>query len=214
MEAKPRILVVDDEPVVRESLHAWFTEGGYAVDVAASAAEALQMLQSSSWDILVSDIKMPGMDGLELQQEVKKIAPKMTIIIMTAYASMDTAVQAIKEGAYDYVTKPLDPDDLEQIINRAAERQQLLRENIELKERVQAVGGKADEIPPQDLPPTPPADLSPPEGLSLAEVEKQHIQNVLEQMSGNLTKAAQALQIDETSLQERMRRYGLEPLQE
>jgi DNA-binding NtrC family response regulator len=214
MDVKPRILVVDDEPVVRESLHAWFTEGDYPVDIAASAAEALQMLQASSWDILVSDIKMPGMDGLELQQEVKKIAPHMTIIFMTAYASMDTAVQAIKEGAYDYVTKPLDPDDLEQIINRAAERQLLLRENLQLRETVQAVGGSTEEIPPEDLKAADAKQAPPAGALSLAEVEKQHIQSVLEQMSGNLAKAAQALQIDQTTLEERLRKYGLEFSQE
>jgi DNA-binding NtrC family response regulator len=146
MVAKPRILVVDDEPVVRESLNDWFAQDGYPIDMAASGREALQKLQESSWDILLTDVKMPGMDGLELQQKAKEIDPDITIIIMTAYASVDSAMQAIKEGAYDYVTKPLDPDDLEQIIIRAGERQQLLRENVQLRERIEAVGGETDEL--------------------------------------------------------------------
>jgi DNA-binding NtrC family response regulator len=146
MVAKPHILVVDDEQVVRESLHAWFAQDGYPVEMAASASEALEKLKESSWDIVVTDIKMPGMDGLELQQKVKELDPDIAIIFMTAYASVDTAVQAIKEGAYDYVTKPLDPDNLEQIVNRAAERQRLVRENVQLRERIEAVSGEADEI--------------------------------------------------------------------
>jgi DNA-binding NtrC family response regulator len=146
MVAKPRILVVDDEPVVRESLRDWFTNDGFPVDMAADAHEALQKLQESSWDILLTDVKMPGMDGLELQQKVKQIDPEITVIIMTAYASVDSAMQAIKEGAYDYVTKPLDPEDLEQIIYRASERRLLVRENLQLKERIEAVGGETDEI--------------------------------------------------------------------
>jgi len=146
MVAKPRILVVDDEPVVRESLRDWFTNGGFPVDMAADAREALQKLQESSWDILLTDVKMPGMDGLELQQKVKRIDPELTVIIMTAYASVDSAMQAIKEGAYDYVIKPLDPEDLEQIIERACERRLLVRENLQLKERIETIGGEVEEV--------------------------------------------------------------------
>jgi DNA-binding NtrC family response regulator len=146
MVVKPRILVVDDEPVVRESLHAWFTQDGYPVDMAANAHDALGKLRESSWDILLTDVKMPGMDGLELQKKAKHIDSNITVIVMTAYASVDSARQAIKEGAYDYVTKPLDPEKLQQIVNRAAEHRLLVRENLQLKERIEAIGGEADEI--------------------------------------------------------------------
>jgi DNA-binding NtrC family response regulator len=146
MGAKPRILVVDDEPVVRESLHEWFAEDDYPIEMADSGHEALMKMQQSSWDILLTDVKMPGMDGLELQQKAKEVDPNITVIIMTAYASVDSAMQAIKEGAYDYVTKPLDPDDLEQIIMRAAEHRQLLRENLELREKIEVVSAEGDEI--------------------------------------------------------------------
>ncbi|MDA0748312.1 MAG: sigma-54 dependent transcriptional regulator [bacterium] len=139
MNSKPRILIVDDEQVVRESLYEWFTEDGYPVDTAADGKQALNMLQESAWDILLIDIKMPGMDGMELQQKIKQIDPSIVIIIMTAYASVDTAVQALKEGAFDYVTKPFDPDDLENLINNAAERQHLARENRRLKQTIESI---------------------------------------------------------------------------
>ena len=232
MIAKPRILVVDDEPVVRESLRDWFTNDGFPVDMAADAHEALQKLQESSWDILLTDVKMPGMDGLELQQKVKQIDPDITVIIMTAYASVDSAMQAIKEGAYDYVTKPLDPDDLQQIIDRASEHRRLLSENLDLRQRIGVVSGEADdvigesrelqdtiertaaqqqgeEVLPGDLPLGPPEDVRPPRELTLAEVEKQHIQNVLAKVSGDVSKAAELLKIDQTTLSDRMRKYGL-----
>jgi len=142
MNDKPRILVVDDEPVVRESLHDWFSMDEYPIEMAANGPEAMQKMQESKWDILLTDVKMPGMDGLELQKKAKQLDPDITVIIMTAYASVDSAMQAIKEGAYDYVTKPLDPEDLQQIINRACEHRQLVRENIELKRRIEATTGE------------------------------------------------------------------------
>jgi DNA-binding NtrC family response regulator len=146
MAAKPRILVVDDEPIVRESLHEWFAEDEYPIEMADSGYQALQMMQESSWDILLTDVKMPGMDGLELQKKAKEVDPNITVIIMTAYASVDSARQAIKEGAYDYVTKPLDPDDLEQIVTRASEHRQLVRENLQLRARIETGGEEGDEI--------------------------------------------------------------------
>jgi DNA-binding NtrC family response regulator len=142
MEEKPRILVVDDEQVVRESLFEWFTEDGYPVDMAEDAREAIRKLQAASWDILLVDIKMPGMDGMELQQKIKEIDPGAIVVIMTAYASVDTAVRALKEGAFDYVTKPFDPDDLQQIVNRAAEHQKLSKANHGLHEKVETLSSE------------------------------------------------------------------------
>ncbi|MCS6815777.1 MAG: sigma-54 dependent transcriptional regulator [Blastocatellia bacterium] len=134
---KVRILIVDDEAVVRESLGNWFREEGYLVDVAGSGKETLQKLAESSYDLFLIDIKMPGMDGLQLQRRIREIAPDATIIIMTAYASVETAVEAMKQGAYDYIVKPFDPDQLEHVIRNAVERKQLVAENIRLRERLQ-----------------------------------------------------------------------------
>jgi DNA-binding NtrC family response regulator len=133
-----RILIVDDERHVRESLAAWFREEGYRVETAASGREALAELTRNGADILLIDIKMPGMDGLELQRHARELAPDATTIIMTAYAAVETAVQAMKEGAYDYIVKPFDPEELTRLVRKAAERYTLLAENRALRERLEA----------------------------------------------------------------------------
>jgi DNA-binding NtrC family response regulator len=131
-----RIFIVDDEPIVRESLGAWFRAEGYAVELASSAKEALERLATSDPDIFLLDIKMPGMDGIELQKKIHEAKPEATIIIMTAYASVDTALAAMKQGAYDYIIKPFDPNDLEHLVRNAIERRHLVTENRELKARL------------------------------------------------------------------------------
>jgi DNA-binding NtrC family response regulator len=131
-----RLLVVDDEAIVRESLGGWFRQDGHHVESAASGREALALLAKSSFDIALVDVKMPGMDGLELQSRLAKAAPDLTIIVMTAYASVETAVKALKDGAYDYLVKPFDPDELSQLIHRAAEHRSLKAENLRLRSRL------------------------------------------------------------------------------
>jgi two-component system response regulator HydG len=138
MSHSVRILVVDDEQHVRTSLAAWFREDGYDVTVAGSGREALQALARDGADILLVDIKMPGMDGLELQRKARELAPDATVIIMTAYASVETAVEALKDGAYDYVVKPFDPEAVSRLVHKAAERYTLLRENRALRERLES----------------------------------------------------------------------------
>jgi DNA-binding NtrC family response regulator len=135
-DAPMRILVVDDEEVVRDSLRSWFEEEGYEVQTAASGKEALARLAEERWDLFILDIKMPGMDGLELQRHIKDAFPQAVIIIMTAYASVDTAVQAMKEGAHDYVTKPFDPDDLDRVVKNALAKRDLQHENERLKANI------------------------------------------------------------------------------
>jgi DNA-binding NtrC family response regulator len=134
-----RILICDDEPSVRESLSCWFREEGYAVDVAVSGRDALEQLAHASWDIYLIDIKMPGMDGLELQRKIKAADASATIILMTAFASVETAVEAMKQGAYDYVVKPIDPDDLEHLVHNAVERRELVSENLRLREKIDEI---------------------------------------------------------------------------
>ena len=134
-----RVLLVDDEAIVRESLLNWFQEDGHEVAQASSAAEALQLVKEGPWDLALVDIKMPGMDGLELQRRLRQAAPGTTVIIMTAYASVETAVQALKDGAYDYITKPFDPDRLTQLVRAAGERRSLVEENQRLKHHLASV---------------------------------------------------------------------------
>jgi DNA-binding NtrC family response regulator len=134
-----KILVVDDEKIVRESLANWLLEDGYTIDKAVDAAEALKKMNETRWDIFFLDIKMPGMDGLELHRRIKKVDKDAITIIITAYASVDTAVRALKEGAFDYITKPFDPDQLSHLVRNAAKQRLLTRENIELRGSIEAL---------------------------------------------------------------------------
>jgi DNA-binding NtrC family response regulator len=128
-----KILIVDDEEIVRESLSGWFTEDGYQVDTARDAVEALNKMSITRWDIYFIDIKMPGMDGLELHRRIREIDKDAVVIMITAYAAVDTAVQALKEGAFDYITKPFDPDNLSHLVRNAEKQRRLTIENIGLK---------------------------------------------------------------------------------
>ena len=136
-----RILIVDDETIVRDSLGAWFRQDGHKVDVAEGAKEALRLVAAARYDIAFLDIKMPGMDGLELQARLAQADPELTIVLMTAYASVETAVKAMKNGAYDYIVKPFDPDDLSLLVKRAAEHRSLRAENLRLKQSLESAAG-------------------------------------------------------------------------
>ena len=140
------ILIVDDERSVRDSLYNWFIEDGYRVECAENAKIALTMLESDNFDIILADIKMPGMDGLEMLRRIKSLKKDSVVIVMTAFATVDTAVQALKDGAYDYVTKPFDPDDLSHLIRNASKQISLSEENESLKERVVSLENVEDLI--------------------------------------------------------------------
>ncbi len=152
MTKRPRILVVDDEAAMRESLKDWLMEDDYEVDLAASGEDAISMARDTSWDIILLDLKMPGMDGLETMSRLKKVIPETEILMMTAYGSIDTAVQAMKEGAFDYLGKPFDPDEIEMQIKKIVAHKELVLENIllrrELAERHQydEIIGKSDAM--------------------------------------------------------------------
>jgi DNA-binding NtrC family response regulator len=139
------ILIVDDEFSVRDSLGRWFKEDGFRIGTAENANEALKKMQEEPWDIALVDIKMPGMGGLELQRRIKEIDKNVFVIIITAYASVESAVQALKEGAFDYVTKPIDPDDLSHLIQNAVKQRALAVENILLRTKIEELS-KTSEI--------------------------------------------------------------------
>jgi len=152
MSKQISILIVDDEDSVRDSLLNWFSEDGYYVECAENAKKALLKLESENFDIILVDIKMPGMDGLELLRRIKSLKNDAIIIVMTAFATVDTAVQALKDGAFDYVTKPFDPDDLSHLIRNATRQISLAEENENLKnkvvslENIEDLIGKSDAI--------------------------------------------------------------------
>ena len=133
---KARILVVDDEFSVRDSLYNWFRKDGFETVAVESATDALKVLQEKSVDVALVDIKMPGIDGIELQHRIRSIDPEIAVIMITAFASVDTAVQALKQGAFDYVTKPIDPDELSHLVRRALDQRRLSQENVQLRETI------------------------------------------------------------------------------
>jgi len=150
MTKKISVLVVDDEESVRDSLYNWFKEDGYRVECAESAKVALSILESDNFDIILADIKMPGMDGLEMLRRIKALKKESIIIVMTAFATVDTAVQALKDGAYDYVTKPFDPDELSHLVRNASKQVSLSDENEVLKIKVATLENVEDIVGSSD----------------------------------------------------------------
>ncbi len=140
-----KILIVDDEASIRDALSQWFELDGYTVSTAEDANAALLKLQQGPWDIVMLDIKMPGIDGLELQRRIKKIDKNIITIMITAFASVETSIQALKEGAFDYIVKPVDPDDMSHLIRNAVEQRRLMHENSQLRQHIDDISF-ADEI--------------------------------------------------------------------
>ncbi|MEJ2615532.1 MAG: sigma-54 dependent transcriptional regulator [Ignavibacteriaceae bacterium] len=139
MNGKEKILIVDDEKIVRESLLHWFEEDGYDVEAAEDGETALKMFDRNKYDLLLVDMKMPGIGGLELLKKVKEIDKETIVILITAFASVPSAITALKDGAYDYVTKPVDPDELAHLVKKALEQKALKHENVQLKENIEEI---------------------------------------------------------------------------
>jgi DNA-binding NtrC family response regulator len=131
-----RILIVDDEEIVIRSCQRILAGGDYAVDSADSGRMALKKVGDSEYDIVVLDIMMPGMDGLEVLQQIKEQHPGVEVIMVTGLSQVATAVKAMKLGAFDYLSKPFDPDELKHVVERALERRRLMAENRSLKSEV------------------------------------------------------------------------------
>jgi len=137
-ESIARILVVDDEESNLKVLDRLLGKAGYTVTTALSGPEALDVLRSVQPELLLTDLKMPGMDGIELLRTARTVSPTTEVIVMTAYGTVEIAVEAMKEGAYDFVTKPLNRHDILRSVGKAREKAQLLAENRRLREQVAA----------------------------------------------------------------------------
>ena len=134
---KARILVVDDEEIViRSCLRILADESDYEVEAVQDGMEALRKIDDGHYDVLILDIMMPKMDGLEVLQRVKETHPDIDVVMVTGLSQIDTAVRSMKLGAFDYLPKPFDPDELKLVVKRALERRQLLQENLELRSEV------------------------------------------------------------------------------
>ena len=131
-----RILIVDDEKVQLEILEGFLVKQGYEATAAEDGQKALEKFKNGSFDLVLTDYRMPGMDGIQLLREVRRLQPEAVVVIMTAYGTVGTAVAAMKEGAYDYLTKPIDLDELLLLIQRVEREVGLDQENRELKEQL------------------------------------------------------------------------------
>src|ERR1041384_3432364 len=130
------ILVVDDEEPIRHVLSEVLTGHGYVVRTASDGEEALRELSARDYDAVVTDVRMPRMDGLSLVREIQQRAPEATVIVMSAYGSHDLALEAMKAGAYDYLGKPFRPDEVLLVLRKAEERERLRLENTRLRREI------------------------------------------------------------------------------
>src|SRR5919112_851762 len=139
------LLIVDDEPGMRQLLSHVFGRAGHSVRAAENGAKALELLKQEPADLIVSDVKMPDMNGIELLRRVREFSPDVSVVMMTAFATVETAREAFKLGADDFIQKPFDVDELKLIVEKALERLRLLRENRAFK-RAQRERGRLDQI--------------------------------------------------------------------
>jgi two-component system response regulator PilR (NtrC family) len=140
------VLVVDDEEIMREILETLLTREGYQVRLASDGAEALDLVRSGSFDAAVVDVMMPGMDGLTALGELKKLDEDLPIVMITAFASVETAISAMKSGAFDYITKPFKNDEVLVVLRNAVERRRLMAENTALRQTLQAQAARFSGI--------------------------------------------------------------------
>jgi len=190
MKNKAKILVVDDEAVIRQSLHDWLTDVGYEVLTAENGPQALEIIQGEKVRVVIADLVMPGMDGIELMKQAKTLSPDIEVIIITAYGSIPTAINAIREGAYYYIEKPFCPERVEILIEKLLERQELIEENLSLHQKLEARSTLLEK--------------------NLKQVEKNHILSVLAQTKGNYAEAARVLGISRMTLYNKAKEYGLQ----
>ena len=140
------VLIVDDEEVMREILEALLTREGYRVKMAESGEEGLELARGTAFDAAIVDVMMPGIDGITTLEELKKIDDDLPVVMVTAFASVETAISAMKRGAFDYITKPFKNDEVIVVVRNAVERRQLVAENAALRQSLQAQAQKFSGI--------------------------------------------------------------------
>ena len=141
MSSQANILVIDDEESMRDSCQQTLSRGGNRVEVADAGSKGLAMLGAESFDLVILDLKMPGLSGMEVLKKIKEDDPETMVIVITGYATIESAVEAMKRGAYDFIPKPFTPDSLRAIVKRALDRRELALENVLLRSELKASFG-------------------------------------------------------------------------
>lgn len=194
-----RVLVVDDEPTARRSLAWLLRDAGYEVTTAADGEEALAALDGARFDLLLTDLRMPGMDGLDLSRRGRILDPDLTVVMMTAHGDVSDAVRAMSEGAFWFVPKPVDIDPLLDVLHRAFLLRALREESVAARTTDAATVRAAHEA-------------SPDAGVgTLDAMEREVILRTVRAVKGDLPAAARALGVGVAFLSERLRRYGGAP---
>jgi DNA-binding NtrC family response regulator len=138
MPSQANILVIDDEETIRDSCRQTLSRDGNRVEVAESGSKGLSILEAESFDLVILDLKMPGLSGMEVLKKIERIDPETLVIVITGYATVESAVEAMKKGAYDFIPKPFTPDGLRVIVKRALDRRKLVLENVLLRDELKA----------------------------------------------------------------------------
>jgi DNA-binding NtrC family response regulator len=197
--ARATVLIVDDEDLVRWSLKELITRDGHAVLEAGTAAAALDLM-SDDVDLVLLDIRLPDGDGLNVLERMRKIAPDTPVILMTAYSAVQNSSEAMRLGAYEFVSKPFNVEEVSTEVTKAIETSRLRRE----LRRLRASGGEG-RVDHEAAP----GFALPPEGVRLEDVERQLLVQALERCGGNQTHAGELLGINRDQVRYRIEKFGL-----
>src|SRR5215467_3944445 len=143
---KGTVLIIDDEEEIRESIQLLLTSEGLSADTAASGEEGLKKIEDNLYDIVLLDLMLPGRSGMDIQKDIKRVDPTLPVVIITAIGALETAVTAIKEGSFDYVTKPWNNEKLVVIVNNAIKQRHLMSENLQLRRALKERFGDSNII--------------------------------------------------------------------
>ena len=136
---KAKILVVDDEESMCKFMEIMLKKEGYSVSSSSDAAVALEQIKDENYDLVIADLMMPEMSGIELLSKARSVRPDLDFIMMTAFASVDSAIEALKKGAFDYITKPFKVDEIKIAVSKSLEQKNIVRENVQLKQELKYV---------------------------------------------------------------------------
>jgi DNA-binding NtrC family response regulator len=216
-----RVLIIDDDPLIRAGCRKILERRGFACTAVEDGRRALECVRRASFDAALLDLKMPGMSGMETLEKLRNESPNTAVIIITGYASIDSAVEVVKAGAFDYLPKPFTPEILAERVRRAVHavretlEASLIRLELERNSRpavspaalgrvARLIHGSAGNMPLPDEPPV--TDNS---QLSLEQMEAGTIRNALMLFRGNKTRAAERLGINRKTLREKIQKYGI-----